>query len=507
MKTLEYPKEKRVAFAKYAELAWASYSTGFNEGMFGNEEKQWGFNEQRKYLTKQEAQKIHQLSYKRALTSSIFTFYNDTRVDFGDKQAEEFIHRYEILAFIDRADSGFSATLFRDTHNNEKILAFRGLDIFNPNLLKIPNIQGLGNSLKADVSLKICENMIDFYKAKIQPLQDKYIVVGHSFGGYLAQLFTLMYPEIIKETYTFSSIGVVPDWSNGIMSFVLDSFSPDSEMYSTLQVTQKHKDSIQLQNNLIYLTKPNKELDNFLPYYLKAKSLHASDHIDSYNLSGSPLPVKSSMQKFASKLFYEIQTRDNDTFLACNLQTNVLGSQQMTMREENGITPISIKYFEQIKTLSQRIKRADATLPSPLTQSQIHQIQTSVEAIYRINVEKGYVFFGKHILSTTYPHIPIDKGFKPTANPYKAYKAYRVSQKDLTKDRQAKNELKKIVKSTIKTNIATYILVIVTIEDIYNALAILAHIDDTAMSSAELMQFLSQLYQPSIMETKLWNLS
>ena len=45
------------------------------------------------------------------------------------------------------------------------------------------------------------------------------------------------------------------------------------------------------------------------------------------------------------------------------------------------------------------------------------------------------------------------------------------------------------------------------IEDIYNALAILAHIDDTAMSSAELMQFLSQLYQPSIMETKLWNLS
>lgn len=47
---------------------------------------------------------------------------------------------------------------------------------------------------------------------------------------------------------------------------------------------------------------------------------------------------------------------------------------------------------------------------------------------------------------------------------------------------------------------------IVTIEDIYNALAILTHIDDTAMSSAELMQFLSQLYQPSIMETKLWNL-
>ena len=33
--SLEYPKEKRLAFAKYAELAWASYSTGFNEGMCG----------------------------------------------------------------------------------------------------------------------------------------------------------------------------------------------------------------------------------------------------------------------------------------------------------------------------------------------------------------------------------------------------------------------------------------------------------------------------------------
>ena len=495
----QYTKEQKLKLLRYAELSWASYSTGLNEGMFGDKEKKWGFNEQRKYLTKQEAQKIHQLSYKRALTSSIFTFYNDTRVDFGDKQAEEFIHRYEILAFIDRADSGFSATLFRDIHGNEKILVFRGLDIFNPNLLKIPNIQGLGNSLKADVSLKICEDMIDFYKAKIQPLQDTYIVVGHSFGGYLAQLFTLMYPEIIKETYTFSSIGVVPDWSNSIMSFVLDSFSPDSEMYSTLQVTQKHKDSIRLQDNLIYLTKLNKELDNFLPYYLKAKSPHASDHIDSYNLSGSPLPVKSSMGKFASKLFYEIQTRDNDTFLACNLQTNVLGNQQMTMREENGITPISIKYFEQIKTLSQRIKTADTTLPSPLTQSQIHQIQTSVEAIYRINMEKGYVFFGKHILSTIYPPLPIDKGFSFTLSPSNAISALG---KKSTLDR-----IKAVVKSTIKTNIATYILVIVTIEDIYNALAILAHIDDTAMSSAELMQFLSTLYQPSIMETKLWNLS
>lgn len=328
-------------------------------------------------------------------------------------------------------------------------------------------------------------DIIDFYTAKIQPLQDKYIVVGHSFGGYLAQLFTLMYPEIIKETYTFSSIGVVPDWSNSIMSFVLESFSSNLEMYSTLQITQEHKDSIRLQNSLIYLAKPNKELDNFLPYYLKTESPYASNHIDSYVQSNTPLPAKASMKNFASKLFYKIQTRDNGIFLACNLQTNV-GASFMTMFDENGITPISTKHFKEIKTLSHRIKIADTTLPSPLTQSQIHQIQTDIKAIYRINMEKGYVFFGKHILSTTYPPLPIDKEFKPRI---------KISQ-----------TLSKTIKNSIKRNIIAYILVIITIEDIYNALAILAHIDDTAMSDTELMQFLSTLYQPSIIEVKSWNL-
>ncbi|RAX57351.1 hypothetical protein CCZ01_06550 [Helicobacter monodelphidis] len=152
----QYTKEQRLKLLRYAELAWASYSTKLNEGMFGDKEKKWGYKEQRKYLTKQEAQKIHQVSYKRALTSNIFTFYNDTRVDFGDKQAEAFIHRYEILAFIDKTDSGFSATLFKDTYNNEKILAFRGLDIFRLNIAENPNIKGLGNSLKADIFANLC---------------------------------------------------------------------------------------------------------------------------------------------------------------------------------------------------------------------------------------------------------------------------------------------------------------------------------------------------------------
>lgn len=113
-------------------------------------------------------------------------------------------------------------------------------------------------------------------------------------------------------------------------------------------------------------------------------------------------------------------------------------------------------------------------------------------------MEKGYVFFGKHILSTTYPPLPIDKEFKFKLSPTSAVSA--IGKKNTLDKIQA------IVKSTVKTSIIAYVVVIITIEDIYNALAILAHIDDTAMSDTELMQFLSTLYQPSIMEAKSWNL-
>lgn len=114
----------------------------------------------------------------------------------------------------------------------------------------------------------------------------------------------------------------------------------------------------------------------------------------------------------------------------------------MTMLDENGITPISIRCFEQIQTLVKRIKIADKTLPSPLTQSQIHQIQTDIETIYRINMEKSYVFFSKHILSTTYPPIPIDKEFSFTLSPSNAISVFG--------KKSALDRIKSVVKSTIK---------------------------------------------------------
>ncbi|MWV67137.1 hypothetical protein DCO58_05525 [Helicobacter saguini] len=103
-------------------------------------------------------------------------------MDFTDKQATIFINRYKIMAFVDKKDSGFSATLFYDIQDDDIILAFRGLDIFRLNILELPNLEGLGNSLKANVPLEICNDMFNFYIENIKTLNKQIIVTGHSFG-------------------------------------------------------------------------------------------------------------------------------------------------------------------------------------------------------------------------------------------------------------------------------------------------------------------------------------
>lgn len=124
----QYTKEQKLKLLRYAELSWASYSTGLNEGMFGDKEKKWGLNKQKNYLNEIEAKQNNQTTYKKALTNGIISFYDDTRVEFTNKQAKVFINRYEVVAFVDKKDSGFSATLFYDIQEGEIILAFRGLD-------------------------------------------------------------------------------------------------------------------------------------------------------------------------------------------------------------------------------------------------------------------------------------------------------------------------------------------------------------------------------------------
>lgn len=499
----QYTKEQKLKLLRYAELSWASYSTGLNEGMFGDKEKKWGLNKQKNYLNEIEAKQNNQTTYKKALTNGIISFYDDTRVEFTNKQAKVFINRYEVVAFVDKKDSGFSATLFYDIQEGEIILAFRGLDIFRLNIFEIPNFEGLGNSLRADVPLEICNDMFNFYNKNIKILNKQVIAVGHSFGGYLAQLFALSYPSAIKEVYTFSAPGVVADWSNSIVNYILPiTFAPNPNSYVFIEVKQEHKDSTSFQDGLIYISKDNKELDSFIPYYLKAKSPYASNHIDSYVRSGSPLPEKTSMGKFARFLYEQIKVAENGQLLACNFQTDI-NAISMIMHDERGVIPMDKKYKEELIILSKRLKNADKILPSPLTQDKIHSIQTDIEKIYRFNLEKNYTFFGKHILSIEYK-IPIDKKLKLEISPFSIKHLFTKEsilnfKSFFTKENLFKKG-KVVAKESVIASLVGYVLVFVSIKDIYEALLVISHIDEAVLNDCNIIDFFEELHEtPSLL--------
>ena len=143
------------------------------------------------------------------------------------QRTTNFVRRFKLLHHQPNTDSGFSGTLFEDKgelidketntrkvvpKDSKYILAFRGTEISNL------------EDLWTDVYLVLKKlpreqyfDMIEFYRQCIirghitesTPL----VVVGHSLGGALAQLFTLSIADSknannIKEVYTFNSPGV-----------------------------------------------------------------------------------------------------------------------------------------------------------------------------------------------------------------------------------------------------------------------------------------------------------
>ena len=128
-----------------------------------------------------------------------------------------FVNSFKLLAHQPNTDSGFSATLFDDTKNaNQKIFAIRGTET---NSLE----QVFNDLIIADGSLlfhsKPKSQYFDMMRFYNHCINKKYItnetpliVVGHSLGGALAQLFALSFAtdkdsSIIKEIYTFNAPG------------------------------------------------------------------------------------------------------------------------------------------------------------------------------------------------------------------------------------------------------------------------------------------------------------
>lgn len=104
---------------KYAELCWASYSEGLNEGMFGDEERKFGNTNSEIFKERANNNKDNP-TYHRALTESKYLIFEKYNVSFSNSQADHFIKRFEVLAFHQDNtefstlfnDTGFSATLF-----------------------------------------------------------------------------------------------------------------------------------------------------------------------------------------------------------------------------------------------------------------------------------------------------------------------------------------------------------------------------------------------------------
>ncbi|RDU59407.1 hypothetical protein CQA53_11490, partial [Helicobacter didelphidarum] len=118
--------------------------------------------------------------------------------EFGEIQAQRFAKRYKIYFHQPNTRSGFSATLFYDTQKDMFIVGFRGTEE--------------GRDIIQDIALSLNGNLqsfalLDFLKEVNQFIKiynKRIIFVGHSLGGYLAQMALIYCDKKYKDELLFS---------------------------------------------------------------------------------------------------------------------------------------------------------------------------------------------------------------------------------------------------------------------------------------------------------------
>ncbi|HEH5389648.1 TPA: DUF2974 domain-containing protein, partial [Campylobacter coli] len=135
--------------------------------------------------------------------------------EFSEIQAKNFAKRYKIYLHQPNTLMGFSATLFYDTHKDRFIVGFRGTETdFNKKMeILVDAIQDIALSLNANPQSFALLDFLQEVKKIIRAYNRPIIFVGHSLGGYLAQV-ALIYcdkkykDELLfspKEAYTFNA--------------------------------------------------------------------------------------------------------------------------------------------------------------------------------------------------------------------------------------------------------------------------------------------------------------
>ncbi|PZT47252.1 hypothetical protein B6S12_10030 [Helicobacter valdiviensis] len=128
------------------------------------------------------------------------TNFDELNGEFGELQARNFSQRYEIKFHQPNTLSGFSATLFYDKEKDKFVAGFRGTEVTKINDLVQDFILSLSGNLQSSPLLEFLEQVDKIIKNENKNI----IFVGHSLGGYLAQM-ALIYCDIkYKDKLSFS---------------------------------------------------------------------------------------------------------------------------------------------------------------------------------------------------------------------------------------------------------------------------------------------------------------
>ena len=455
--------QKYMQLVKYAELCWASYSEGLNEGMCGDEERKWGLKNKTEYYTEDdikalEKNNIKLPTYHQALSESKFLIFEKYNVNFSNSQANHFITRFEVLAFSQDNNTGFSATLFYDTEDNEYILAIRGIDIFRFNWNLINAVKSGIKIIRGKVSINYYLSLLRFYDEKVKPIiQDKKLTItGHVFGGYLAQLFALSFPEVVHKVYTFNATGVTQNLvtqsvdmalnvANEITKQVAFDFSVyDSNLdeFVSIQVDERLKNNVKLDKGLLVCN--DKEIQEQIPKYLQREFLEK--HNNSYNYQTAQIGASLLLQEI-----HRAEIGDNifvktrlDGFIPHTIDTEVFTLNQELSKAVNNL----IAY----------LPNSHKELPTALQQSEIYRIYT----IDIADTETIMQQFGNHIVASETIELKLN-----------AIKLITKSD-DFKRSGAVKGALK-----TIKMgNVAGWLIILVSIKNIYEELLVQSRITE-----------------------------
>ncbi|EAI3906331.1 DUF2974 domain-containing protein [Campylobacter lari] len=137
------------------------------------------------------------------------TNFDKLNGEFGELQARNFSQRYEVQFHQPNTTSGFSATLFYDKEKDKFVVGFRGTEVSFKDLkatweTALDATQDLVLSLNGNLQ---SSSLLEFLEQVNKIIKNKHksiIFVGHSLGGYLAQM-ALIYCDIkYKDKLSFS---------------------------------------------------------------------------------------------------------------------------------------------------------------------------------------------------------------------------------------------------------------------------------------------------------------